>query len=514
MSRLHLPAILIMLTCPPMTWAGSSDLGPADRAALGGYARDTWQSFAAMTLPTGLPCDSLTRVEGRWVPSTYTSPSNIGAYLWSTLAAEDLGVIGHEEASERIAKTLGTLGTLERAHGFYLNWYNPADGSTVTTWPGGGPIRPFLSTVDNGWLAAALVMVRNARPAFRVTADALLEPMNFGFFYDAYDPTNPAAHPGLLRGGYNLDTKTFAGFHYGMLNTEARIASYIGIARGHLPPDHYFRMSRSRPPAGGSRSDRDQFEVQNHHGVPVEQGFRTVHGLKVVPSWDGSMFEALMVSLFIPEAEWAPHAWGVNHPLYVRAQIQNALEDAKMAAWGVSASNIPGGGYRVYGVAGLSVDGRRADTVGDTVVTPHASFLALPFAPREAMSNITLLSEKFRAYGPHGFMDAVDVSNGKVSEASLAIDQGMIMAAIANALTDGGMQRAFCEGDVDRVIRPLIEPERFASGFVDRDRDAARPSVIPATWRADAPHAAPMTQPIASAAPVPAAPAPTANPVP
>ncbi|WP_435017648.1 glucoamylase family protein [Tundrisphaera sp. TA3] len=505
MSRLHLPAIFLLMICPSATWAGSNDLGPADRAILAGYARDTWQSFAAMAMPSGLPCDSLTLADGRWTPSTYTSPSNIGAYLWSILAAEDLEVIGHDEAAQRIGKTLETLGRIERAHGFYLNWYDPKDGSTVTTWPGGGPIRPFLSTVDNGWLAASLVMIRNARPAFRDIADGLLGPMNFGFFYDPYDASNPAAHPGLLRGGYWLDDKTFAGFHYGMLNTEARIASYIGISRGDLPLDHYYRMSRSRPPAAESRSDRDRFEVQNYHGVPVEQGFRTVKGLRVVPSWDGSMFEALMVSLFIPEAEWAPHAWGINHPLYVRAQIQNALEDARMAAWGVSASNIPGGGYRVFGVAGLSADGRRTDTVGDTVVTPHASFLALAFAPREAMANMSILSEKFRAYGPHGFHDAVDVASGKVSETSLAIDQGMIMAAIANALTDGGMQRAFCEGDIDRVIRPLIAPERFASGIEEGHPN--RPSSR-SQWRLDPPAPQTVSAMKAPAEAEPAKPAP------
>ena len=83
----------------------------------------------------------------------------------------------------RIAQTLDTLSRLERDHGFYFNWYDPATGAKLTTWPANGsPVRPFLSTVDNGWLAAALIMVANSVPQLRGQAEALLEPMDFGFF--------------------------------------------------------------------------------------------------------------------------------------------------------------------------------------------------------------------------------------------------------------------------------------------------------------------------------------------
>jgi hypothetical protein len=472
----RLSPLLLLLTCPSAVRAGSLDLAPADREVLSGYARDTWRSFEALALPSGLPADMLSKTADGWSPAPYTSPSDIAAYLWSTLAAEDLKIIDRDEASARMRGTLSALEKLERSHGFFYNWYDPRDGSTLKTWPGGGPVRPFLSTVDNGWLAAALMMVSNARPALRAEADKLLAPMNFGFFYDPYDATNPGLHPGLLRGGFNTDNNTFACFHYGMLNTEARIASYVGISRGHLPLEHYYRMSRARPPDGDSRVATGRGEVREYQGVPVDEGYRTYRGLRVVPSWDGSMFEALMVALFVPEAEWAPHGWGINHPLYVRASIENATEDIRLPAWGASPSSIPGGGYRVYGVTALSADGRKAESAGDTVMTPHASFLALPFAPREAMNNIEVLAGRFKAYGSHGFLDSVDVASGRLSHCELAIDQGMIMAAVANALAEGSLQRAFSDGKVAEVIRPLIAPERFGSGIESRE---ARSSALP-----------------------------------
>ena len=77
-------------------------------------------------------------------------------------------MITKDEAQGRLEETLATLGRLERSHGFFFNWYDARTGSRLTEWPGDGkPLRPFLSTVDNGWLAAALTMIRNTRPALR-----------------------------------------------------------------------------------------------------------------------------------------------------------------------------------------------------------------------------------------------------------------------------------------------------------------------------------------------------------
>ena len=188
-----------------------------------------------------------------------------------------------------------------------------------------------------------------------------------------------------------------------------------------------------------------------------------------------------MVPLFVPEAHWAPRSWGVNHPLYVRAQIEHGLDDARYGYWGFSPAENPGGGYRTYGVDAIGAfrDGYTSNddktqynpdrppppaAYTNGVVTPHASFLALPFAPREALANLESIAAKFPAYGPHGFHDSVNVSSGKVSDCVLALDQGMIMAAIANALADGAMQRAFVEGEVEAAIRPLIAPEEFTAG--------------------------------------------------
>ena len=114
--------------------------------------------------------------------SGYTSPTNIGGYLWSAVVARELGIISKGECTKRLTRTLNTLLRMEHHEpsGMYYNWYDEATGAKLTTWPtDGSRVDPFLSSVDNGWLGAALKVVRLGRPRCRparqptVQADAL-----------------------------------------------------------------------------------------------------------------------------------------------------------------------------------------------------------------------------------------------------------------------------------------------------------------------------------------------------
>jgi hypothetical protein len=487
-------AVLAALLLPAGAGAvGAAKYSDTQRATLLAYGRDAWGSFVAMTdAKTGLTADN---VEADGTRAKYTSPTNIASYIWSALAARDLGIITATDTETRIEQTLRTLAKLERAHGQFYNWYDPATGKRLTTWPADGSrVYGFLSTVDNGWLAAALMMVANAVPASRDAANKILAGMDFGFYY------NPSE--GQLRGGAwtevppgcsvpdQRDGKAvwFTCHHYGTLNTEPRIASYIGIARGQLPETHYFRMFRTFP----ATCDWNWQEMQpvgvhrTYLDIDVFEGTYEYRGMRMVPSWGGSMFEALMVPLLVPEESWAPRSWGVNHPLYVKAQIQHGLDEAQYGYWGFSPSSDPAGGYREYGVdpIGLNPDGYTSDEerttsdygfdacrpaqpqrpFGHGVVTPHASFLALEFAPGGALANLAKLRRNFDAYGQYGFYDAVNVSTGAVARRYLALDEGMIVAAVGNALTGDRLQSYFTAGDVARVVKPLIAQEVFESG--------------------------------------------------
>lgn len=94
-------------------------------------------------------------------------------------------------------------------------------------------------------------------------------------------------------------------------------------------------------------------------------------------------------------------------------------------------------------------------------MTPHAVFLALPYAPGEAVDNLTRLEADFDVYGPGGFYDAVAVGSGTVARRYLALDQGMIMGALGNHLRNDLVRRAFVTPRIERALRPLMRMETF-----------------------------------------------------
>jgi hypothetical protein len=463
----------------------------AARQTLRRYAGDTWDSFVAMTDPeTGLPADSLS-VEGE--RSVQTSTTNIGAYMWSTVVAEKLGIIGHREAVARLSRTIGTLEGMERHEpsGQFYNWYDARTGEKLTYWPPSGePLTPILSSVDNGWLATGLQIVHNSVPELSERSGALYDSMDFGFYY------RPDVNRILFH--YAPDTG-FAPCCYDTVVSESRIASYIGISKGQLPSREYFGTWRTFPntcdwnwqetkPVGFQRT---------YYGVDVFEGAYQYNGWRIVPSWGGSMFEALMPSLFVPEEQWAPNSWGINHPLTVRAQIHHGLEEAGYGYWGFSPANIPEGGYAAYGVDGVGMDPNGNPSNEDRtlvdhgwndpacsrasqpdpspsaytngVVSPHAAFLALRYAPDETLENLTRMERDFDGlYTPWGFRDSVNVDTGRSSDYYLSLDQGMIMAAIGNALADDVLRRDFVTPEFKRAVKPVIGAEQFNASSSDR----------------------------------------------
>ncbi len=222
-----------------------------------------------------------------------------------------------------------------------------------------------------------------------------------------------------------------------------------------------------------------------YEGVPVIEGSQRYLGLRVVPSWDGTMFEALMVPLFVPEAEWAAQSWGRNHPLYIKAQIEYGLHDARIGYWGLSAAMDPSGGYRAFGVPGISAgfpDGPLPNGL-QGVVAPYASFLALPFARGKPWRTSGPWPTTSRPTGRHGFFDSVDVIAGRVSTSVLVLDQGMILGALSQMIGGDVLRRGFSSGAVEDTIRPLIAQEEFAVGI---DPPSFTRPVRSATWNNEA----------------------------
>jgi len=78
------------------------------------------------------------------------------------------------------------------------------------------------------------------------------------------------------------------------------------------------------------------------------------------------------------------------------------------------------------------------------------------------------LERNFAIYDRWGFRDSVNVETGRVSDSYLSLDQGIIMAAIGNALEKDLLRRAFADRQFRQALQPVISIEEFNAGPRDR----------------------------------------------
>src|SRR5207248_364210 len=127
----------------------------ADSQTLRLIARRTWSFFETFVTAEDrmLPPDNF-QEEPKPELAHRTSPTNIGLYLLSVVAAHDFGWLGTLDTSERLDATLATMKELERFRGHFYNWYDTRDLR---------PLDPkYVSSVDSGNLAGHLLALANA----------------------------------------------------------------------------------------------------------------------------------------------------------------------------------------------------------------------------------------------------------------------------------------------------------------------------------------------------------------
>lgn len=410
-------------------------------------AADTWSGMLAFTdKENGLPADNIhfgnANVDiAKAAIGDYTSPTNIGMRMIALTGALDLGFVDWASAERAAGDLLATLEKLERYQGFFYNYY---DTTTLE------PSDRFVSFVDSAWLTAGLMATRQAFPELSKRCSRLIDEGNYNFFYD-----NVLQH---MRHGYYVNRDRYANFHYGMLYSEARFGSLIAIGKGDVPASHWFAMHRTLPE---DHTWQAQIPVGRHLKKYKDQ--RTYGGryrwkeYEYVPSWGGSVFEALMPRLVIDEAKYAPNSLGRNGLIHSTIHRRYAMEDLGYPVWGMSPSATPvSDEYHEYGAKMLGIAG-----YPDGVVTPHAAALALLTTPKEATANLQELARRYPVYGQYGFYDAVNPKTGQVAYQYLALDQGMLFIATANYLSGGAIHKRLSSDPILQKALPLIGRENF-----------------------------------------------------
>ena len=152
-------------------------------------------------------------------------------------------------------------------------------------------------------------------------------------------------------------------------------------------------------------------------------GYYEWQGVRYVPSWGGSMFEALMPTLVARRARArAAQPRRATTRAHVDVQRRYAAEDARLSGLGHVAERarpaaIDYGEYgvRVLGIARLSRRRRSRRT-------PRRS--RSPSRPATRSPNLRALAERYDVYGDFGFYDAVDPATGAVAHAYLSARPG------------------------------------------------------------------------------------------
>ncbi len=145
---LSYPAAVLLINRPAKTARGGI-LSANDRKMLRSTARRTWRYFDEFVGPetNWLPPDNVQETPTRQI-FLRTSPTNIGLWMLSTIAANDFGYLTVDDLAGRNVATLDTLDRLERFEGHLFNWYDIGKLE---------PLHPrYVSTVDSGNFLASL----------------------------------------------------------------------------------------------------------------------------------------------------------------------------------------------------------------------------------------------------------------------------------------------------------------------------------------------------------------------
>ena len=421
-------------------WTNRPAVAPGDADLFRELARDTWRFFADnVNGDCPLPPDNV-QLDPPVGAARRTSPTNIGLYMMSCLAACRLGFIGVPETRERLEATLRALERMERWRGHVYNWIDLDELR---------PMSPrYVSSVDSGNLAAALLLCASAKeidPALSRRMRALAEGMDFAALYDT--------ERRLFRIGVEVDADRPARAHYDLLASEARLLSYVAMLLGQVSPRHWRALGRACVPAGGGSA---------------------------LASWSGTMFEYLLPELFIPAP--AGSLLGESCRSVVRAQI--ARGRALRRPWGVSESGLYAFDgalnyqYQAFGLPELALSGE----AHAGVVAPYACALAAPLFPGEAAENLRRM-EELGWWDEWGLVEAADYLRGGADGPALvrshmAHHQGMALCALCNALTRDSLARDFMSQPGARALSLLLE--EAAPGRVPGRRPARSASAAAA----------------------------------
>lgn len=428
------------------------DFTDSDIERLNSYTAAMWRFYEeyATASDNYLPPDNFQEAPVS-VVAYRTSPTNIGLYLLSVLAARDMNLIDTHTLFEKVENTISTVEKLDKWKGHLLNWYNTKSLAALTP--------RYVSTVDSGNFVCCLVALREGLYDYQNEYGAvgdldlrikkIIDDTDLGVLYN--DKRR------LFHLGFDLERNELSPIYYDFLMSEARMTSFYAIAKRIVPKRHWGALGRT-------------LTRQNGYTGPV--------------SWTGTMFEYLMPHLLLPVYEDSMSAETLRFVIYCQ---KRRVKD-RGVPWGISESGFYSFDanlnyqYEANGVQKLALKRGMNDSL---VISPYSTFLALPFDRSAGMKNLRRL-EKLGMYGHCGFFEAADFTLSRtggemaIVKSFMAHHIGMSIVSADNALNDGIMQERFMRNHEMRAAKDLLLEKIPADAVVFSDvlrRDTlAKPS--------------------------------------
>lgn len=253
--------------------------------------------------------------------------------------------------------------------------------------------------------------------------------------------------------GMDLESGRLSKSHYDLLASEARMTSFIAVAKRDVPMKHWFRLGRPMTAVGKGR---------------------------MLLSWSGTMFE-----YFMPLLAMKDYKHTLMHETYEMALLaqRQAAEESNIP-FGISESAFYAFDmnlnyqYKAFGVPKCSMTDHRTK---ELVVSPYSTALVLPFAPHTAYRNMKRLF-RLEAAGEYGFYDAVDFTQGRlpgnrkffVVKTFMAHHQGMTLCALDNLLHGNVLQHTFHSIPLVQSAEILLQEQISRGGVTIRRKDWGR----------------------------------------
>ncbi len=241
-------------------------------------------------------------------------------------------------------------------------------------------------------------------------AERLAQEMDFSFLVD------PSRR--VLSIGFEMGPRRRHVSCYDLMASEARIATFLAVARGDIPPQSWLKLGREHTFA---------------------------YGRFLLLSWSGTMFEYLMPALWMR----AYSGTMIARTQEACVKVQQEFGRERGIPWGISesgASRINDRGdyhYFAYGIPRLSL---WFEATAGPVISPYSTFLTLSVDPPEALRNLRRMQAE-QWTGSYGFYEAADFSTG--SRGPVLVKEwmthhlGMSLLAVVNLLCDNVVQEWF-----------------------------------------------------------------------